>query len=313
MAEGMQVETVPQKGLKITRLFTKPGEGPFAGIEWEKRSSIIKNPDGSTVFQMSNVEVPKFWSQVATDVLAQKYFRKTGVPQLDSHGKPLMKDEKYVLGAETSAKQIVRRLAGCWRYWGEKYNYFASAEDAQVFEDEIAYMLIHQFAAPNSPQWFNTGLYWAYGITGPAQGHYYIDPDSKELKESQDAYSRPQVHACFIQSVKDDLVNEGGIMDLWTKEARIFKYGSGTGSNFSNLRGRGEKLSGGGISSGVMSFLKIGDATAGSIKSGGTTRRAAKMVILDIDHPEIEDFIDWKYKEEQKAGLLIAGGLPADY
>ena len=313
MAEGMQIETVPQKGVRIPRLFTKPGEGPFAGIEWEKRSSIIKNPDGSTVFQMSNVEVPKIWSQVATDILAQKYLRKTGVPQLDSHGKPLVKDGKPVLGAETSAKQIVRRLAGCWRYWGEKYNYFASVEDAQAFEDEIAYMLIHQFAAPNSPQWFNTGLHWAYGITGPAQGHYYIDPDSKELKESQDAYSRPQVHACFIQSVKDDLVNEGGIMDLWTKEARIFKYGSGTGSNFSNLRGRGEKLSGGGVSSGVMSFLKIGDATAGSIKSGGTTRRAAKMVILDIDHPEIEDFIDWKYKEEQKARLLIAGGLAADY
>jgi ribonucleoside-diphosphate reductase alpha chain len=313
MAEEMQVETVPQNGLKIPRIFTKPGESPFAGIEWERRSSVIKNPDGSIVFQMSNVEVPKFWSQVATDVLAQKYFRKTGVPQLDSQGKPLMKDGKPMLGVETSAKQIVRRLAGCWRYWGERYHYFASVEDAQSFEDEIVYMLIHQLAAPNSPQWFNTGLHWAYGITGPAQGHYYIDPDSKELKESQDAYSRPQVHACFIQSVKDDLVNEGGIMDLWTKDARIFKYGSGTGSNFSNLRGKGEKLSGGGISSGVMSFLKIGDATAGSIKSGGTTRRAAKMVILDIDHPEIEDFIDWKYKEEQKARILIGGGLPADY
>ncbi len=313
MAEGLAVETVPQSGLKIPRVFTRAGESPFVGIEWEKRNSAIKNADGSIVFQMSGVEVPKFWSQVATDVLAQKYFRRTGVPQLDTQGKPLMRDGRPVLGSEASARQVVRRLAGCWRHWGEKYRYFATPEDAQAFEDELTYMLIHQYAAPNSPQWFNTGLNWAYGIDGPSQGHYCIDPDTQELKESQDAYSRPQVHACFIQSVRDDLVNEGGIMDLWTKEARVFKYGSGTGTNFSTLRGKGEPLSGGGISSGVMSFLKIGDATAGSIKSGGTTRRAAKMVILDVDHPEIEEFIDWKYKEEQKAKMLIAAGLPADY
>jgi ribonucleoside-diphosphate reductase alpha chain len=303
-----------RQGLKIPRVFTQ-NKDPYSTVEYEKRSSIIKNPDGTIVFEMNNIEVPTTWSQVAVDILAQKYFRKAGVPQFDSQGSPILDENgDQIFGSETSVKQVVHRLAGCWRFWGEKYGYFASTEDAQAFYDETVYMLLHQMASPNSPQWFNTGLNFAYNITGPSQGHYYVDPDTKELVKAQDAYTRVQAHACFIQSIRDDLVNEGGIMDLWTREARVFKYGSGTGTNFSNLRGRGEKLSGGGISSGVMSFLKIGDATGGAIKSGGTTRRAAKMVILNMDHPEVEDFITWKANEERKAKILIDhGGYPADY
>ena len=298
------------KGMNIERLFTKKGEDPFNTVEYESRSSVIRNPDGSIVFEMHDVLVPSFWSQVATDILAQKYFRKAGVPQYDESGKEILEERgKAVLGSEKSIKQVVNRLAGCWRYWGEEHDYFASKEDAQNFEDEVKFMLIHQMAAPNSPQWFNTGLHWAYGITGPAQGHWYADPDTGELKQSEDAYSRCQPHACFIQSLKDDLVNEGGIFDLVTREARIFKYGSGTGTNFSSLRGSGENLSGGGRSSGLMSFLKIFDRAAGAIKSGGTTRRAAKMVVVDIDHPEIESVIDWKVKEEQKVAAMVTGSM----
>jgi ribonucleoside-diphosphate reductase alpha chain len=238
---------------------------------------------------MNNVEVPKQWSQIATDILAQKYFRKAGVPQPDGS-----------LGRETSAKQVAHRMANCWRVWGERYGYFASTQDAQIFYEELVYSVLNQMCVPNSPQWFNTGLHESYGITGKPQGHYYVDPKDAVLKKSTNAYERPQPHACFILSVNDDLVNEGGIMDLWVREARIFKYGSGVGTNYSNLRGAGEKLSGGGSSSGLMSFLKIGDRAAGAIKSGGTTRRAAKMVCLDLDHPEIVDFINWKVEEEKK-------------
>ena len=199
------------------------------------------------------------------------------------------------------------RLAGCWTYWGWKGGYFTSEEDASAFYDELRYMLAMQMVAPNSPQWFNTGLHWAYGIDGPGQGHYYVDCKTGKLTKSKSSYEHPQPHACFIQGVDDDLVNEGGIMDLWVREARLFKYGSGTGSNFSSLRGEGEKLSGGGRSSGLMSFLKIGDRAAGAIKSGGTTRRAAKMVVVDVDHPDIETYIDWKVKEEQKVAALVTG------
>ncbi|HEU0215467.1 MAG TPA: vitamin B12-dependent ribonucleotide reductase, partial [Stellaceae bacterium] len=206
-----------------------------------------------------------------------------------------------------SARQVFDRLAGTWTYWGWQGGYFDTEEDARAFYDEIRLMLARQIGAPNSPQWFNTGLHWAYGIDGPAQGHYYVDYRTGELRASESAYEHPQPHACFIQSVADDLVNEGGIMDLWVREARIFKYGSGSGSNFSKLRGDGERLSGGGRSSGLMSFLRIGDRAAGAIKSGGTTRRAAKMVIVDIDHPDIEAFIDWKVVEEQKVAALVAG------
>ena len=291
-----------KKGLKFTRLFTKENVSPFDQFDYDYRDSVIKNPNGEKVFEMTNVEVPKQWSQIATDILAQKYFRKAGVPQPDGS-----------LGRETTVKQVAHRMANCWRVWGERYGYFATEQDAQIFYEELVYSILNQACVPNSPQWFNTGLHESYGITGGAQGHYYVDPTDKKLKRSTSAYERPQPHACFILSVSDDLVNEGGIMDLWTREARIFKYGSGVGTNFSQIRGANEKLSGGGSSSGLMSFLKIGDRAAGAIKSGGTTRRAAKMVCLDLDHPEVMEFINWKVKEEDKVAALIAAGYDNSY
>ncbi|MFA7237377.1 MAG: adenosylcobalamin-dependent ribonucleoside-diphosphate reductase, partial [Phycisphaeraceae bacterium] len=288
--------------MKIQRRFTKAGKDVFSSVEWTQRSSRILNPDGSVVFEMHDVDVPKSWSQLATDIMVSKYFRKAGVPQVDADGKPT-----GATGPEKSARQVIHRLAGCWRHWGEKHSYFNTAADAQAFYDELCWMLLTQQAAPNSPQWFNTGLNWAYGINGPAQGHWFTDPTTGETKFAADAYTHPQPHACFIQSIEDDLVNEGGIMDLWVREARLFKYGSGTGTNFSRLRGDGEKLSGGGRSSGLMSFLKIGDRAAGAIKSGGTTRRAAKMVCLDLDHPDIENFVNWKVREELKVAAMVEG------
>lgn len=310
--------------MKIRRLFTESGKDPFNLFNFERRTSEIRNPDGSIVFKMDDVYVPNFWSQVATDVIAQKYFRKAGVPKLtirqEEEGIPqwlqpsipdkenldkLPAKERYT--SEHDSRQVFHRLAGCWTYWGYKANYFDTEDDAKAFYDELLFMLANQMSAPNSPQWFNTGLHWAYGISGPSQGHYYVDYKTGELTVSEDAYTHPQPHACFIQSVKDDLVNEGGIMDLWVREARLFKYGSGTGSNFSDLRGNNEPLSGGGKSSGLMSFLRIGDRSAGAIKSGGTTRRAAKMVCLDLDHPDIEEFINWKVIEENKVASLVTG------
>ncbi|MCK1706537.1 vitamin B12-dependent ribonucleotide reductase [Bradyrhizobium sp. 146] len=310
--------------MRIERRHTTSGQSPYAGIDFRLTTSEIRNPDGSVVFKLDNVEVPTAWSQVASDVLAQKYFRKAGVAarlkKVEEESVPsflwrsvpdtealalLPEKERYV--SELSAKQVFDRLAGCWTYWGWKGKYFSSDEDAQTFYDELRYMLTMQMVAPNSPQWFNTGLHWAYGIDGPGQGHYYVDPFTGKLTRSKSSYEHPQPHACFIQGVGDDLVNEGGIMDLWVREARLFKYGSGTGSNFSRLRGEGERLSGGGRSSGLMSFLKIGDRAAGAIKSGGTTRRAAKMVVVDVDHPDIETYIDWKVKEEQKVAALVTG------
>src|SRR5216683_517907 len=315
--------------MRIERRYTKDGQSAYAGIDFRLTTSEIRNPDGSVVFKLENVEVPEFWSQVASDVLAQKYFRKAGVParlkKVEENSVPsflwrsvadedalatLPEKERYI--GEQTSKQVFDRLAGTWTYWGWKGGYFESEEDAQAFFDELRYMLAAQMCAPNSPQWFNTGLHWAYGIDGPGQGHYYIDPFTAKLTRSKSAYEHPQPHACFIQSVSDDLVNEGGIMDLWVREARLFKYGSGTGSNFSSLRGEGERLAGGGQSSGLMSFLKIGDRAAGAIKSGGTTRRAAKMVSVDIDHPDIEDFIAWKMLEEQKVASLVAGSRLAN-
>jgi ribonucleoside-diphosphate reductase alpha chain len=289
-------------GLQFSRRFTRHDVNVYDMFEYDYRTSVIRNPSGEVVFEMNNVEVPKQWSQIATDILAQKYFRKAGVPQPDGS-----------VGRETSAKQVAHRMANCWRAWGERYGYFASEQDAQIFYEELVYSILNQMCVPNSPQWFNTGLHESYGITGKPQGHYYVDAHDGELKKSQNAYERPQPHACFILSVNDDLVNEGGIMDLWVREARIFKYGSGVGTNYSNLRGEGEKLSGGGSSSGLMSFLKIGDRAAGAIKSGGTTRRAAKMVCLDLDHPEIVQFINWKVEEEKKVAALIAAGYPSGY
>ncbi|MEO6696180.1 MAG: vitamin B12-dependent ribonucleotide reductase [Ignavibacteria bacterium] len=310
--------------MKIDRSFVNKGESAFDTIEFDIRSSVIRNPDGSIVFEMNDIKVPAHWSQVATDIIAQKYFRKAGIPihlkrieekdvpnwlQRSEADETKMKDfhneEKYI--SENDSRQVFNRLSGCWTYWGWKHNYFTTEDDAKHFYEELCYMLAMQIAAPNSPQWFNTGLNWAYGISGPSQGHYYVDPKTEKLVASKDAYTHPQPHACFIQSLSDDLVNEGGIMDLWVREARLFKYGSGTGSNFSNIRGINEPLSGGGRSSGLMSFLKIGDRSAGAIKSGGTTRRAAKMVTLDLDHPDIEEYINWKVVEEEKVASLVAG------
>ena len=303
--------------MKIVRCFTKENESPYTQIEFTKTSSQIKNPDGSIVFKLDDVEVPKAWSQVAADIIAQKYFRRAGVPQslkkVEENDVPswlwrsVPESDKTEMGSETSSKQVFDRLAGTWTYWGWKGSYFDTENDAKNYFDELRYILASQMCAPNSPQWFNTGLHWAYGIDGPGQGHHYVDYKTKKLTKSTSAYEHPQPHACFIQSIQDDLVNEGGIMDLWTREARLFKYGSGTGSNFSKIRGDGEGLSGGGKSSGLMSFLKIGDRSAGAIKSGGTTRRAAKMVVVDIDHPDVEEFIDWKVKEEKKVAALVTG------
>ncbi len=310
--------------MHIARRLTMAGHDPYDAVGFRTATSEIRNPDGSLVFAAEGIEVPAEWSQVAADILAQKYFRKAGVPaalvpvaeegvpawlwrrQADEAGlAALPEDARF--GGETSARQVFDRMAGTWTYWGWKGGYFDTEQDASAFYDEIRLMLARQMGAPNSPQWFNTGLHWAYGIDGPAQGHWYVDYRSGELIRSSSAYEHPQPHACFIQSVADDLVNQGGIMDLWVREARIFKYGSGSGSNFSKLRGEGERLSGGGRSSGLMSFLRIGDRAAGAIKSGGTTRRAAKMVIVDIDHPDIEAFIDWKVVEEEKVAALVAG------
>ena len=310
--------------MQLERYYTSEKKSAYGDIKFHKTKSEIRNPDGSIVFELSNVEVPETWSQVASDVLAQKYFRKAGVPshlkKIKEKGVPsflwrsvadekklnLMPQEKRFVG-ETSCKQVFDRLAGAWTYWGWKGGYFESETSAKVYFDEMRFMLAEQMGAPNSPQWFNTGLHWAYGIDGPGQGHFYVDFKTKKLTKSQSAYEHPQPHACFIQSVSDDLVNDGGIMDLWTREARLFKYGSGTGTNFSTLRGAREGLAGGGNSSGLMSFLRIGDRAAGAIKSGGTTRRAAKMVICDMDHPDVEDFINWKVVEEQKVASLVAG------
>src|SRR6266436_1228359 len=298
--QAIPVKKNGARPMRIERRNTTSGQSPYAGIDFRLTTSEIRNPDGSVVFRLENVEVPAFWSQVASDVLAQKYFRKAGVAarlkKVEEETVPswlwrsvpdtealstLPENERFV--SELSAKQVFRRLAGCWTYWGWKGSYFSSEADARAFFDETCHMLAAQMAAPNSPQWFNTGLHWAYGIEGPSQGHYYVDPRTRQVTKSKSSYEHPQPHACFIQGIEDDLVNEGGIMDLWVREARLFKYGSGTGSNFSRLRGEGEKLSGGGRSSGLMSFLKIGDRAAGAIKSGGTTRRAAKMVTVDVD------------------------------
>ncbi|MGP0566777.1 MULTISPECIES: vitamin B12-dependent ribonucleotide reductase [unclassified Nitrospina] len=310
--------------MDIPRIFTKSRKDPYEGLNFVERSSKITNANGSVVSEITGVMVPDSWSQVAADIIAQKYFRKAGIPAVTKkryeHDVPewlcpsepdlealenLPEDERF--GRETDARQVFNRLAGCWTYWGWKSGYFSNEEAALNYYDEMCCMLARQSGAPNSPQWFNTGLNWAYGIEGPPQGHYFFNEKTGQTEKSQSAYERPQPHACFILSINDDLVNEGGIMDLWQQEARLFKYGSGTGTNFSKLRSGGESLSGGGQSSGLMSFLKIGDRAAGAIKSGGTTRRAAKMVTLDVDHPDIEEYIQWKVKEERKVAALAAG------
>src|SRR5579863_10233597 len=309
--------------MKFSRTYSAPGS-PYSGVAFEPRTSRIVNPDGSVIFEAKDVMVPASWSQVAVDVLAQKYCRKAGVPKCTTRvaeeGVPdwlqrsiadgaaleeLPRDEQF--GRERDARQVFNRMAGCWTYYGWKYGYFDSEGDAQVYYDEMCAMLARQVGAPNSPQWFNTGLHWAYGISGPSQGHYFVDPRTNEVLKSTSTFEHPQVSACFILSIEDDLVNEGGIFDGVVREARIFKGGSGSGANFSKIRGSGEKLSAGGTSSGLMSFLKVFDRAAGAIKSGGTTRRAAKMVVLNADHPDIEEFVTWKVREERKVAELVIG------
>jgi ribonucleoside-diphosphate reductase alpha chain len=283
-------------GLRVPRHFTRPGVNPLDEVVWDKRRTVISNPDGSVVYQMDDVEVPAAWSQLATDIVVSKYFRKAGLP-----GKP---------GHESSVRQVVTRLARTARVTGEEQGgYFASPEDAEAFEAELSYMLVHQIGAFNSPVWFNAGLFHEYGIKGSG-GSFAVNFDTGVVEMTQDSYTRPQVSACFIQSVGDDLMS---IFELVKNEARVFKFGSGTGTNFSKLRGKMEKLSGGGTSSGLMSFLEVLDRGAGATKSGGTTRRAAKMVVLDMDHPEIVDFVHWKIREEKKVAALVAAGYSSDF
>ena len=284
-------------GLSLTRRFTRAGADPLGEVRYERRDSVITNPDGSVVFELRGAEIPSDWSQLATDIAVSKYFRKAGI-----NGDPRR--------GERSARELVYRVAHTIRESGENLGgYFATTEDAETFEAELSYLLIHQMAAFNSPVWFNCGLFQRYGITGTG-GNFAWDPATDAITETANAYEHPQCSACFIQSVSDDLMS---IYDLVKTEARLFKYGSGTGTNFSRLRGRQEKLSGGGTSSGLMSFLEVFDRAAGATKSGGTTRRAAKMVCLDMDHPEIVDFVSWKMKEERKATALIAAGYSSDF
>jgi len=311
--------------MRIDRRFSSDAsDGPYGAIPFRRADSEIRSFSGEIIFEMRDLDVPKQWSQTAVDILAQKYLRKAGVPaavkRVAEKGVPaflqrampdvaalakLPPDRRY--GPETSAKQVFDRMAGAWTYWGWKGGYFDDEAAARAYFDDMRAMLALQIGAPNSPQWFNTGLYWAYGIDAPGQGHFYVDPQSGRLAECDSAYERPQPHACFIQFVDDSLVGPGGIMDLWRREALLFKYGSGSGTNFSNIRGRDEPLSGGGKSSGLLSFLKVGDTAAGAVKSGGITRRAAKMAVVDADHPDIEDFIGWKVREEEKVAALVAG------
>ena len=314
-----------EQGMVIERRFTQVDKDPFDQFDWITFDFTINNPDGSIAFEIENVALPSGYEGVPGKICAQKYMRKAGVPmairKVPEDGVPswlqrsvpdeekLQKmdaDDRY--GCESDGRQLFRRLAGTWTYWGWKSGYFASEGDARAYYDEMVFLIASQRSAPNSPQWFNTGLHWAYGIEGPAQGHWYVDPVTEKDMRSENAYEHPQPHACFIQSVSDSLVGDtSSIMGLWNREALLFKFGSGTGSNFSNIRGAGEPLSGGGTSSGLLSFLKIGDRAAGAIKSGGTTRRAAKMVTLDLDHPDIEEYIGWKLTEEEKVSALVAG------
>ncbi|HEX4352755.1 MAG TPA: vitamin B12-dependent ribonucleotide reductase, partial [Polyangiales bacterium] len=277
--------------------FSRPGIDPLEAVSYEQRDSVITNPDGSIVFELRGAEIPKEWSQLATDIAVSKYFRKAGINGDAKRG-------------ERSARELVYRVAHTIREAGERLGgYFASSADAETFEAELSYLLVHQHAAFNSPVWFNCGLYQRYGITGSG-GNFAWSPEVNDIFETPNAYQNPQCSACFIQKVDDDLMK---IYDLVKNEARLFKYGSGTGSNFSAIRGHQEKLSGGGTSSGLMSFLEVLDRAAGATKSGGTTRRAAKMVCLDMEHPEIVDFIQWKMKEEKKASALIEAGYSSDF
>ena len=288
------------KGLKINRIFTRPGEDPFASVSWERRRAEIKSEKGETVFVMNDVECPTTWSQTALDIAADKYFRKAGVPLANG-----------TTGAETSVRAMIHRVVLAIRQAGERFGgYFASPEDAQAFSDELTYMLIHQLGAFNSPVFYNCGLTEAYGIKGKPSGNFFWDPATGVVRETDDSYTHPAVSACFILSIQDDLIDIARHLE---REMRVFRFGGGAGSNFSVLRAEGEPLTNGGTSSGLMSWLEIYDKGAGSTKSGGNTRRAAKLVRVDIDHPDVEKFIEWKAKEEDKALALIRAGYPKDF
>ncbi len=314
----------PDRGLRVPRLYTKENQDVYTGIDFRRTSVEIRNPNGDLVFGAEDIEVPAAWSQVAADIVVQKYFRKAGVARrlkrVEEAGVPdwlwrSVPDDTGLVelpegersGGETSVKQLFHRLAGAWAYWGWKGGYFSSEDDARAFYDEMRSMLVRQVGAPNSPQWFNTGLHWAYGIDAPIQGHFYVDENSGRTLASASAYERPQPHACFIQSLEDNLVGSGGLMNLWLREAQLFNFGAGTGTNFSAIRAAGEPLSNGGTAAGLLAHLKVGDCAAGTTKLGGAVRRAAKMVIVDADHPEIEAFVDWKVKEERKVAALVTG------
>lgn len=281
------------KGIEVKAKLSQ-GKDAYLSLRWKKVQSIIRNSAQQTIFEQKNVEAPEAWSQLAVDIAASKYFRRK-IPKK---------------GMETSIKELIDRVVKAISLSAKKQGgYFKSAKDLKNFSSELKYILVHQMAAFNSPVWFNAGVWEAYKLDSPNE-MWALDFKKKKIEAIQNAYARPQCSACFIQSIDDSIE---GIFDLAKTEAKLFKYGSGSGTNFSSLRSKYEELQFGGTSSGLMAFLEVLDRGAGAIKSGGTTRRAAKMVTVDIDHPEVLDFIDWKMKEEQKAQILINGGLSSDY
>ena len=268
-------------------------------FKWKKTDVFLKDHKTHKVLvDMKNLEFPEQYSQNACDIIASKYFRKAGVP-----GK---------LGYENSMKSVAHRMVSFWCESLKDEGLIKTEKEGSIFYDECVYALLNQMYAPNSPQWFNTGLKLSYGISGVKQGSYYFDDTLGKVMECEDSYTRTQASACFILSIEDKLLGPHSISDQFVTETKLFKGGSGTGTNFSTIRAKGEKLSGGGSSSGLMSFLKALDRNAGAIKSGGTTRRAAKMVCLDVNHPEIMDFITWKSKEEDKVRALGKMGYDTD-
>lgn len=287
----------------IKRVFTQELEGQsersvYDLFTWVKRDVLLQDyKTGRVLTDMKGLDFPEDYSQQACDIIASKYFRKSGVGPSK--------------GAEHSLRQLVHRMVDFWVAQLKK-EALVDEEEAKILYDELAYAMLSQRFAPNSPQWFNTGLERSYGITGGQSELYYWDPKAHKAQMSEDTYTRTQASACFILSIRDSLLGPHSISDHYVTETKLFKGGSGTGTNFSHIRAEGERLSGGGQSSGLMSFLKGLDRNAGAIKSGGTTRRAAKMVCLDIDHPEIEDFISWKAKEEDKVMALAKMGYDGD-
>ncbi|PRH89105.1 vitamin B12-dependent ribonucleotide reductase [Labrys okinawensis] len=310
--------------MQINPLHTAGTDDPYMLLSFKEAASEIRNTDGTVIFQFPRIISPRNWSQVAIDIVARRYLRKGDVPAclrtVPEDGVPSwlwrsMPDEEALrllpesdrYGSETDLRKVFDRIAGATTYWGWKHHYFTTETDARSFFDEYRFLLASQKIAPNTPQWFNTGLHWAYGIEGSSQGHFFYDEDAQQVISSANAYERPQTHSCFIQSVADDLVSEGGILQHIADEARIAKLGSGTGANYSDIRGADEDLAAGGKACGLIAVLRASDRAAGLVTANGSTRQSSKMVIVDIDHPDIEEFINWKVKEEQKVAFLVAG------